>query len=386
MPKRAWWLIAALLIATVALSACGSDDEADSGESATKSNGNSIVAEAKQSVEAAKEPLTEWTGPEASPAPQDGKVIHVISCSPDTEGCQRDVDGAVEAAEAIGWEVKKVQTDGTPQEFVNTMNEAMDSGVDGIIAASFPVAAISTALERAEKEGVPVVTMISGNESPAVGADFKGGLFAEVNAAGERQGELVADWIISATNGEAKVGVLHEKDFPIIVQRVDGFTQRFADCDGCEIKDVLNVPVSVLAKDATPTVLQFIRANPDVNYFYSSYDGGAIFAIQGIKQAGAADKVPAIGVEGNSPNLDLIRKDDVQRATVAVPSEWIGWAAVDQLNRAFNGEPPAEQWTPEGGGIPSKIIDKTNLPPEGEVFTGDSVDFRTKFEELWGAN
>src|ERR1700742_12766 len=177
MSKRLGWLIPALIAAVLALSACGSDDGPDTGPAApaegdnaaeTTSAGGTALADAKQSVEDAKQPLTEWTGPDASPTPAKGKTVHVISCSPDTEGCQRDVDGAIEAGKALGWNMKKVQTNGTPEEFVNSMNEAMDSGTDGIIAASFPVAAIGSALKRAEQEGVPVITMISGNESPAV--------------------------------------------------------------------------------------------------------------------------------------------------------------------------------------------------------------------------
>lgn len=384
--------IVCVLLLTVVFAACGDDNDSSNGGSSGGSDttatdggsGSDIVAEANAAVEEAKAPVTEWRGPSETPTPPKDKFIYIIACSPDTEGCQRHTQAAQEAAKVLGWRAELIQTNGTPQEFVSAMNEGMDQGVDAILGGSLPFAAIKQPLARAEEEGIPVVTMIGGNETPEWSEDFKGGLYADVDTDNLKLGAMAANWAIAQTDGKAKVGILNEKDFPILGGRIQGFTEALDKCPDCEVVKDLNVPVSVLAKEGAPTVASFLRANPDVNYMFGSYDGGSVFAVQGIKQAGKAESVALVGQDANEPNFGFIRAGDVQTASAGASHEWIGWAAVDDLIRAFNNEAPAPEWNSNSGeGIPGKLFDKTNLPPEGEKFLGD-LDFKAKFKELWG--
>lgn len=395
MPRRSkllLFVLAALCLAVFA-TACGgggSSSSSTSGgeetaEESSESTGSSsaVVEEAEKEVEEAKQPITEFNGPESSPPPAKGKTVYVISCSPDTEGCQRDVGGAMEAVEEIGWTAKRLDTKGAPEEFVSSMEQAMNAGADGIIAASFPLAAIEQPIKKAEAKGVPVVTMIAGNENSEAGADFKGGYFAEIGADGEEQGRQAADWIISQTQGKATIGILDTPEFPILGARVAGFEAKFDECPECTIKQKVDVPLVKLASEATSATANFLQANPDVNFLFPTYDGMALFAAPAVKQVGDEGKVEMVAIDGNKPNLAAIEKGESQSASVVAPHEWIGWAAVDEINRAFNGEPVAPEWQPGGEGIPSKLLDATNLPPAGEAFTGD-IEFKEEFRKLWG--
>jgi ribose transport system substrate-binding protein len=385
-------------IAVLALAAlgagCGSSSSSSSssgtstgssGGSSTSSGSSSIVQSAKADVAASQLPDTTWRGPTTSPKPATNKTVYVISCSPDTEGCQRDVRAAVAAAQAIGWTAKRLDSDGTPANFVSLMDQAINAGANGIIDASFPIAAIQQPLNVAASKGIPVVSMLSGNpaQAPDAGKSFKGGFFTEVNTSSAKQGVLSADWIISQTNAKATVGEINEPAFPIQNQRVAAFRARFKECSGCTLKPEIDVPVAQLASNGTTAIANFLQANPDVNYFWATYDGAGVFANQAIHQVGRANSLPMIGIDGNSPNLNFMRKGDVQVADVVSPHEWIGWAAVDQMNRAFNHQPPAPQWEPGGGGIVTKLLVKSNLPPNGKPFTGD-INFQAKFKQLWG--
>lgn len=383
------------LVATIAgltmalpLAACGSDDSSSSSATSAASTAStaaadsspSVLEEAKQAVAAAQEPSTTWAGPTAAPKPATGKHVFVVTCSPDTEGCLRDAKGAVAGAEAIGWKATLLQTNGTVQSWNSTLDQALTQKADAIIVAGMAEAAIQAPLKRAAKEGVPVVTMLAGNQDPKIGTDFKGGLYAEVNADATKLGALAADWAIVQTDGKAKIGVLTEKTFPILGARIDAFTTQLKKCSGCEITKELNIPVATLASQGAPTVSQFLRANPDVNYLFSSYDGVGVFAVQGIKDSGS--EAALVGQDANAANLDFIRNGQVQTADVGYPLEWAGWAAVDQVNRAFAGEQPAKEWTGAGGGLPLKLITKDNLPDKGESFTGD-MDYESEFKKLW---
>jgi ribose transport system substrate-binding protein len=341
-----------------------------------------VVQAAKASVQNALKPDPTWRGPKSSPKPATGKTVYVISCSPDTEGCQRDVRAAVDAMKTIGWSAKRLDSNGTPANFASLMDQAINGGADGIIDASFPTAAIQKQIDTAKSKGIPVVSMLSGNAAPNIGKGFKGGFFTEVDTSSDKQGQLASDWIVSQTNGNAKIGLINEPAFPIQNKRVDAFKAQFKRCGGCKLYPDINIPVAKLASDATPAMVNFFRAHPDVNYFWATYDGAGVFAVQAVNEAGVKGKVPIIGVDGNSPNLKFIKDGNVQVATVVSPHEWIGWAAVDQMNRAFAGEPPAPEWKPNGGGIPTKIITKENLPA-GSNFQGD-LDYQAKFKQLWG--
>lgn len=371
------WLVA-VVMASLAFTACGSDD--DETTTGGQADSSAVVEEAKASVEQATAPITEFNGPADSPPPAKDKHVFIVSCGPDTEACPRIADAAMEAIRTIGWRGTVLETDGSVQQFNTATRQAIQRNADGIILDAFPASTISQPLAEAKKQGIPVVGVVSGDDTPDTSGDFEGGLFTVADADPVQVGEYAADWILAETNGEAKVGTFTVSAFPVLEKRYSGFEAGMEDCSSCELVDTVSVELTALVKDGAPQTAQFLRANPDVNYMFSTFDGGAILAAQGIRTANS--DVPMVSVDGNAPNLEMIREGGPQVAVVVAPLEWVAWAGIDQLNRAFNDEPPAPEWTPEGGGIPVKILTEENVPPSGEPFTGD-LDFPAEFRELW---
>ena len=80
------------------------------------------------------------------------------------------------------------------------------------------------------------------------------------------------------------------------------------------------------------------------------------------------------GYEGDPQALAAIKGGD-QTATIADPAEWMGWEAIDELNRAFTNEPPVS------GRIPFKLITKKNVP-DTRGWLGD-VNFPQIYKALW---
>jgi ribose transport system substrate-binding protein len=385
-------VLAAIGVA-VLVSACGSSSSSGSASTSAETSpsseagetgGGTDLAAFEKIVTEAQSPKETWEGPTTSPPVAKDKTIAAITCSPDSEGCQRDVNGAVEAAEAIGWKAQKIETSGTPQEFNTAIEHAINSGADGIVAASFSEEVIDQALEAAKAKDIPVVDMVAGNEQPKITSDFAGGLYAEVDMDPVEQGEIAAAWMIDQTKGKAIAGTLVAPEFPSQVQRQEGFKKIFGECEECELKQEIKQPVAELAKEGSSVYTSFLQANPEANFFFPNYDGAAVFAVQGVHEAGKDGSVSIVSTDGNKPNMQFISEGNVQTGSVAEPMEWIGWASVDQLNRAFNDEEPAPEWAPGGGGIPSKLITKSNVPPEGKSWDGD-FDYKPEFEKLWGS-
>jgi hypothetical protein len=65
-------------------------------------------------------------------------------------------------------------------------------------------------------------------------------------------------------------------------------------------------------------------------------------------------------------------------ADIVEPEDWNGYAAVDQAIRLLNGQPLANE------NLPIKLLNKDNVPPEGQPYTGDGVDYKGMYHALWG--
>ncbi len=369
-----------VLVAALVLSACGSSsDNTSSSSSEGSGEASSAVSQAKAAVEAAEAPVTKWTGPTSSPTPAKGKSIYVINCGP-PEGCQRLDTAAMEAIKAIGWQGTLLKTEGEVSEYSAAVRQAVDRHADGIVLDAVPPTVIAQAVNAAKEAGIPVVSNVSGATPPSSAANFKGGFFTEVDADNETAGKLAADWIISDTEGDADVGSFFTPDFPVLEKRMNAFKAEMAKCEGCKVYPPVTVPVTEWESEGPAAVAQFLRANPSVNYFFSTADAPVTYEAQGIATAGKTGQVPIVSTEGNAPNLEMIREGGPEVATAASPLEWDAWASIDQLNRAFAGEEPAKQWEPGGGGIPIKLISKNNLPEK--TWSGD-LDYKAEFEKLW---
>ena len=93
------------------------------------------------------------------------------------------------------------------------------------------------------------------------------------------------------------------------------------------------------------------------------------------------DEVKLVAADGNRSAYDRIRKGgQYQLVTVSEPIEMQAYQAIDELNRAFHGEPPS------GFVQPPFLVTKENIDAEG----GDkntfipSNDYKKHYLEIWG--
>jgi ribose transport system substrate-binding protein len=96
-----------------------------------------------------------------------------------------------------------------------------------------------------------------------------------------------------------------------------------------------------------------------------------------IAASGKSGELAVIGGEGNPTNVKLIAADRGQDAANAVDAEWLGWAAVDTLNRVLAGRPAAPQ------GIGWQIVDRDHNIGEAGTYAVD-VDFKSAYRKVWG--
>jgi len=317
----------------------------------------------------ARKTVTAWHGPTSSPPLQKNKNIYVITCSSQGVGCTRAAAGAKEAGEAAGWTVRVIDGKGDPGTWNGAIQSAIAAKADGIILAAVPPALVGDALERAKKSSVTIVSIFN----PIPAADSP--VFAWVRPDHPAQGALMADWIAEDSHGKARVLIIEDREFGELRQRVEAFKKEIAKCAGCAVVASEDTTLGTMVQRLPGLISSQLGAHPDANYIVVQYDAAAFFVGEGVRQAGRTGKVKVVGYEGDPQTIDAIRTG-TQAATIADPAEWMGWQAVDELNRSFAGAPA--QNTP----VVFKLIDKSNVP-NTKGWLGD-YDFKARYRKLWG--
>ena len=341
-----------------------------------------VVASARENVNkfiAGTETKPPATGPKAVP----GKSIFVISCGQAVPGCSVQTNGAVEAAQALGWKVTLVDgMFGANDGFNKGIRQAIAAHADGIIAVTVDCNRVTQALREAKSAGVKVI----GQNGFACADDPS--LMTPINYSaatpslalfGQAEGVAQADYIIAKTNGTAKILNFRFVDSTFAIQITNGFESGIAKCSGCAVKDAdiamsdYSTP-SGFSRKASAALL----GAGDTSVVRVPFDS---FVTEGVGQAvvnaGKAAETLVIGTGGYDANLNLIREKRGQSAVIASDQQWVGWSAVDAMNRVFAGDQPAP------GGIGFKLIDADhNLPALGNYRS--AIDFRSAFKAVWG--
>jgi ribose transport system substrate-binding protein len=375
---------AAAVLTTLSAAACASGSNSGSSQATADSNSatSAIVAKAKAEVAKGEAGTTTWTGPSSSPPAAKNKTIIAVQSTP-VASMGVINSGVVQAAKAIGWNVKTIAADGTPAGMASAVSNAINQKPDGIILEVVPLSLIGAQLQQATAAKIPVVEVQSGSPVPSGGFPVTGGIFADVSADLPALGQDDAWAAIANTNGKAVVGAVNDSTYPSITQRLEGFESVLSQCPACKVVKTLEVSAAQVATQAAPAVTAFLQANPDVNIMYSTYDAQAVYMVQAIATLGDQSKVSLVAADGDEVNTNYIRKGDVQVADVGYDEQLLGWGAVDQMNRAFAHVPPAPEWQIGGGGVGERLITKNSLPASGQEFQ-NAFDFRKKLLALWG--
>jgi ribose transport system substrate-binding protein len=373
--------VLAALVIMAALSACGggsstsTSDDSAAGTSSESGGADAVVAAAEKEVAEGTKPITEFPGPYEGPVAEAGHKILYVSCNDAAEGCKRTRTGVEEAGKALGWKVMTMDSLGNPATASDMIGRAKSVGAEGVVVEAFPSAAVQKGLEKAQQDGIFVVsaqanTKPEGYDATAVW-DYR------------KMGELEGAWFVADSGGQAKIIRFSDSSFEAVTMDGEGLEAALSKCPGCEIAETVQTSVATIASKAEGQCASaFTGHTGETLYVSGGYDALVNpFCVNGARSAGVnPEKLVFASWSGNKLNLKEISEGDgYQQADVATPTEWAGWQAVDQLNRLFNDEKPYPQPS-----IPVRLLTKEQITPEMLTagWQGD-VDFRQKFTELW---
>lgn len=319
----------------------------------------------------------------APPAPAD-QSIWVINCGEVATACSTAAAGAIEAADAVGWESRLCDGElNAGGAWAECIRQAIAAKADAILFVAIDCGAIAQPLQEAKAAGIPTISTLGYDcDDPEVGSDA---LFTASVIPSEKHpttaeytealGEARADWVQAVGGDTAEV---IEVDFQGVLAGVyahKGFARGMEECSGCQVHSapVTNQSIGTLRQTLESAILK----NPEATFVTVSNDALVLLgASQAVSGSPRRNEISLIGGEGAPPVLDLMRDDLGVSAVLAQSMEWFGYAGVDTIVRVLNDQDAA----PAGLGF--QLVDtREGLPAEGSY--EPPIDFKEAYLAAW---
>jgi ABC-type sugar transport system substrate-binding protein len=361
----------------------GATTAASGGATTTSGDGTATTAAAAGSEGLAKaqalvapyvdRPTKLELGPKIDKPIPTGKTVYQITCG--AEACDAESQMIKQATDILGWNLKTLNTDGSPQQIQNAWEQVVREKPDGVIYTATPRAQIDQYLKQAEANGTNVAACCI-VEPATDGITWT----TSTPDQAAQLAKVMAAWPIvdAAKDGNMKPGAvyLNIPDLPILSAAGKSMESTYKDlCPDCEF-NTLDIGLADLA-GAPDQVVSFLRSHPNTQYVIQSTDSVFLGLPAALKAAGLNDKVKIFG-EGPTSAVQANIANGDQAGTMAFAFYEIMFGAVDALARAEAGVPQFTNFNP-----PNWILTKDNIPSPNEYFpvVPNALD---QFKEVWG--
>jgi ribose transport system substrate-binding protein len=363
----------ALVVVSLAIAACGSSSSstnpaASSSGSTLSSAPSGVSASASATLAKYEKPITTWPGPNGSFTPPSGKRVTVITCASTGITCVRVANGVVAAGKVLGWNTNVVDGKGDPTVWNSAIRQAIADKSNGIVLAAVVPALAAGAIQAARAAHIPIIYTLG---------NVLQGTNLAIDTDRAVAGRVLADWTAVDSGGKAQVLVLFDNEFPELVTYANAYIAELAKvCPACKVVGKPSFTLETFATRLPGIVSNAMRANPGLNYIVAPYDSAATFIQQGARQVGRSVKV--MGVGGDQPTVTSL-KNGSESASMGVPSEWMGWQAMDAIGRYLAGKPIPTAPVVQGLMLASNV----NAQAPAGYYSG-GFDYQGQYKKLWG--
>jgi ribose transport system substrate-binding protein len=370
---------AAVIVAAVAVTACGGDSESASADKPA-SAGPDVSKSQELLDKYGAEPEFTAPGPAFdAKAGMQGKKVMTIPVTSEIPITQVLTAEMAKQAKRIGFTYKLWQNQGKSDQWVQGIEAAIAQKYDTIDLLAIDPKLVKPQIEKARKAGIKVIsTHLAGfGWQPPEYID------GSVRLPYKEVGELLAAWTIVNTKGKADALAIVAEDLASTADVVAGMEEEFArNCPDCKLT-TKNVPTTQWATGVQNEVRSGLQANPNVTTVIPIYDGMSQFALAGLQQAGKADKIQMATFNGTPFALEMVA-DGKLAMDIGENEVWIARAMLDAAMRAAMGEEIPEDHYAKA---PLLVFTKDNVasagtPPDPAKGYGDA--YETGFDELWG--
>ncbi|MDA0989328.1 MAG: sugar ABC transporter substrate-binding protein [Verrucomicrobia bacterium] len=201
-------------------------------------------------------------------------------------------DQAVAAAQEYGVELL-VEGKGAAEDQVAAVENYIAAGVDVLVYDTTDGAAMTGAIEQANKAGIPVVCIVScangGKHAATVMYNYRPDM-----------GQPLGEWIASAAPAGSKVGVIDSNQADMSIKAIyDGMYDGIGDL---KIEVIVSPPTNWDKAAALDIARTLLTANPDFDVIIGFHDLIAAATLDAMAELGYAT-VPVAGLGGTCEGL-----------------------------------------------------------------------------------
>lgn len=386
----------------VALAACGGSDASSStsastgaastAAASTSAADNPKLAEAKAIVEkaSAPQPFVPPGPPLTDAASLKGKTIYWIGNANQVPILQRMLNAGKQAASDLGMNVIVDDAKGQPSVLLAGIDKAIARKADAIVTTSFSADSISAGLKAAKDAGIPVILSYAGDPGVPTDAEKALGVVAKPTYCYSCSGKIAAALSVvdAAASGTSEIDAVsfQAPESPNSVLGAQGYVDELKRlCTGTCKAELEDAPVAKWNTDLTHQTESIVRRDPKLNYMYASFDNILDWAIPGIENVGATDRIKAIGYNGSPVAMENLKagKGPVI-GEIWSPGAWSGWSIVDSVGRALTGMEPTTVPITQDRLFLNETAQSLNIDDEASWY-GD-LDLQAEFKKLWGVS
>jgi ribose transport system substrate-binding protein len=324
---------------------------------------------------------TAWDGPTIGPKALPNKLVVYVAQDMRNGGVLGVSQGVQGAARAIGWSLKIIDGVGSVAGRIAAINQAVALKPDGIILGSVDAQEEAKAIRGAAQQGIKIVGWHSTASSGPVQDPP---IFTNVTTDATSVAKVAAAYALQTTKCGAGAVIFWQSGDAIGIKKAETMRDVIQSCPGCKLLDYVNTPLADTAarmpQNTTSLLLRFGKGwttGLGINDLYFDFASPALRSA-GIPRSGPPTFISA--GDGSVSAFNRVRAGDYQIGTVAEPLNEAGWQLVDELNRAFAGQPPS------GYVAPVHLVTKDNIQYDGgpnNLYDPDN-NYRSHYQAIWG--
>ena len=337
---------------------------------------------AKDYIAKVTAPGAPWTGPSTGPKAQAKKLIVYVSADQRNGGAQGVGDGAKEAAAVIGWDFRILDGQGSVPQRTAALNEAIALKPDGIILGTVDAKEQAPVVSQAVKLGIKVVGW---HAAGAPGPVEDPPVITNITTEPSEVAKAAGLYAVVDSGGTAGVILFTDSIYAIATAKTNAEAEAIKGCKGCSVLAIEDTPIGDLA-NRMPQLTTSLLAKYGkkwtygigVNDLYFDFSAPSLQSA-GINPATGYPRQISAG-DGSAPAFERIREKHYQIGTVAEPLHLHGWMCIDELNRAFAGQPPS------GFVPPPHLFISTNLDHDGgpnNLYDPEN-GYKGIYKKIWG--
>ena len=392
--KKLRVLLGVLIVGAMFLAACGSSSSSNTSSSPATtaassggSGGPQGLALANARVDAFLKAPTGLAITQPVKPPAKLKIAYV-QCS--VPVCESIGGGIKAAAQALGADLQIFPHKDTADTVQAAFQSAIQAKPDMVLASGNPRQWFEQQLAELNKDNIPVIvwSVPEGYQPPGFAANLVTGDDYYFN------GVLMADYVASKTNGDANVLFMGASQFPVLATEAEGFDAEYkAVCPNCKLAKQDFTVNQILAGDHISAAVGEMQKDPNIDYIVTAF-GDMLPGMPDAMQNAGFTKVKAVSQAGTPANYELIAKKQMQVADMGLPTEFVGWRAVDAGLRAIAGQDVGRAQQPElakipghpdiqVSGVPLQILTADNITDPSAPWT-PFPGYQNQFKQLWG--